>query len=514
MRDEQNGHNPALTELRRMLSSGLARMRLDKTALAGRAGLGRTIVSQAFQTDGPVPSAQTVAALAQALKLPSEELLVLQREAARSGVNDRPGPGRLITEWEPHDLEIHPAGHSKAVDSSDVPGTRPLPGYVRSDHDRVLAEAVKDAVAGRSRIVVLVGTSSTGKTRACWEAVQPLAEKGWRLWHPFDPTRAEAALEDLHRVRPRSVVWLNEAQHYLGHREAGERIAAALQTLLTTPERGPVLVLSTLWTEYDTRYTALPSSEGQDPHSRTRELLSGRTLSVPETFDAQALATAKALADDGDQLLTDALTRVGADGRLAQDLAGAPELLHRYERATPAARAVLKAAMDARRLGVGLHLPQAFLADAASDYLTDNEYDQLTDDWAEQAFAELAKPVHGKQAPLHNTTPRPRRRPPSPSLPADPPRPATAGSMLRLADYLEQHGRTTRSPLSACLLLARRLHSPHPPRRPGRPRRGRRGPRPPAMGPPPSIPRRRPRQHQRPVCPGRDAGGRGGPGGG
>ncbi|MET7938235.1 helix-turn-helix transcriptional regulator [Streptomyces sp. NPDC005322] len=171
MRDEQNGNNPALAELRRMLSSGLARMRLDKTALAGRAGLGRTTVSQAFQTDGPVPSAKTVAALAQALKLPSEDLLVLQREAARSGVNDRPGPGRLITEREPHDLEIHPAGHSKAVDGSDVPGTRPLPGYVRRDHDRVLDEAVRDVVAGRSRIVVLVGSSSTGKVRhlrTCW----------------------------------------------------------------------------------------------------------------------------------------------------------------------------------------------------------------------------------------------------------------------------------------------------------------------------------------------------------
>ncbi|MFE7276421.1 tetratricopeptide repeat protein [Streptomyces sp. NPDC057623] len=464
MRDEQNGRNPAVTELRRRLSSGLATMRLDKTTLARRAGLGRTTVSQAFQANGPVPSEQTVAALAQALKLPGEELLELQREAARNGGDDRPGPGRMITEWEPHDLEIHPAGHSKTVDGSDEPGTRPLPGYVRRDHDRVLAEAVEDVVAGRSRIVVLVGTSSTGKTRACWEAVQPLAERGWRLWHPFDPTRAEAALEDLNRVQPRTVVWLNEAQHYLGHREAGERIAAALQTLLTTPERGPVLVLGTLWNEYDTRYTALPSSEGQDPHSRARELLSGRTLSVPEAFDAQALAAAKALADDGDRLLTDALTRVGADGRLAQDLAGAPELLHRYERATPAGRAVLEAAMDARRLGVGLHLPQAFLTDAASDYLTDNEYDQLTEDWAEQAFAELAKPVHGKQAPLHRTTPRPRRRPPSPSLPVDPPRPATAGSMLRLADYLEQHGRTTRSPLCppASFWHAAYTHLTHP----------------------------------------------------
>ncbi|CAM5651724.1 hypothetical protein GCM10010266_68490 [Streptomyces griseomycini] len=29
--------------------------------------------------------------------------------------------------------------------------------------------------------------------------------------------------------------------------------------------------------------------------------------------------------------------------------------------------------MDARRLGVGLHLPQAFLTDAAADYLHDAE---------------------------------------------------------------------------------------------------------------------------------------------
>ncbi|MFJ3692125.1 helix-turn-helix domain-containing protein [[Kitasatospora] papulosa] len=167
-------------------------MRLNKKDLAARAGLGRTVVSQAFQTDGPRPSAETVAALARALRLPVGELLELQRDAV--GGVERPDPGRLIGEWEPHDLEVHPAGHSSSIgDGSDAPGARALPGYVRREHDRVLAEAVRDVVAGRSRIVVLVGSSSTGKTRACWEVVQPLAERGWRLWHPFDPTRAEAA---------------------------------------------------------------------------------------------------------------------------------------------------------------------------------------------------------------------------------------------------------------------------------------------------------------------------------
>ncbi|MFD5633671.1 tetratricopeptide repeat protein [Streptomyces sp. NPDC127077] len=464
VRDEQNSESPALTELRRLLSEGLARMRLGKAALAGRAQLGRTTVSEAFRAGGPIPSQRTVAALAQALQLSSGELLALQREADRGGVDRRSGPGRLISEWEPHDLEIHPAGHGTAVDGFDAPGTRFLPGYVRRDHDRVLDQAVKDVMAGRSRIVILVGTSSTGKTRACWEAVQPLAEEEWLLWHPFDPTPAAAALEGLRHVQPHTVVWLNEAQHYFDRPDSGERIAAALQTLLTTPERGPVLVLGTLWTEFDTRYTTLPSSQRPDPYSRTRELLSGRTLSIPETFDAQALAMAKALADEGDRLLTDALTRAESDGRLAQDLAGAPELLRRYERATPAARAVLEAAMDARRLGVGPYLPYAFLAGAASDYLTDTEYDQLPEDWVEQAFAELAKLVHGKQAPLRNATPRPRPRPSSPSIAADPPRPAAGGPMFRLADYLEQHGRTIRIPLCppASFWDAASTHLTHP----------------------------------------------------
>ncbi|MFF1744360.1 hypothetical protein [Streptomyces mirabilis] len=103
--------------------------------------------------------------------------------------------------------------------------------------------------------------------------------------------------------------------------------------------------------------------------------------------------------------------------------------------------------MDARRLGVGLHLPQAFLTDAATDYLTDTDYDQLTDDWAEQAFAELAQLVHGKQAPLRRTTPRAPRRPSIPSVLADTLAPPPAGPVFRLADYLEQHGRTTRSRL-------------------------------------------------------------------
>ncbi|MGW4982580.1 tetratricopeptide repeat protein [Streptomyces mirabilis] len=464
MRGKQSGDSSALTELRERLAEGLARARLNQTQLAKQAELGRTTVSEALSPTKPVPSAETVAALAHVLRLPVRELLELRRTAAEeSGTVTPGGPGRPIGQWDPHDLEVHPAGPLRAPSGPDAPALRALPRYVPREHDGVLGEAVRDAAAGRSRIVVLMGSSSTGKTRACWEAVQPLAKKGWRLWHPFDPTRAEAALEDLHRVEPCTVVWLNEAQHYLGDLVFGERIAAAVHHLLVSTERGPVLVLGTLWPEYEKQYTALPRPGAEDPYSRARELLAGHTLTVPDAFDAQALAAAAVLAESGDQLMADALTRARADGRMTQDLAGAPELLNRYQNASPAAKAFLEAAMDARRLGVGLHLPQAFLTDAATDYLDQNDYDQLTDDWAEQAYAELALLVHGKQAPLRRTTPRAPRRPP-PAAATEAPAPPTAGPQFRLADYLEQHSRTTRRHLCppASFWHAAHTHLVHP----------------------------------------------------
>ncbi|WP_242705318.1 SEL1-like repeat protein [Streptomyces griseocarneus] len=448
MHEKQQKRDMALTDLRKRLTDGLARARLTKTQLAARAELSRTTVQLAFQTDTSTPpSAETVAALARELRLPSKELLALRRvaagEASPVGRNER-SLGKPISDWNPHDLEIHPAGPVlKGYESGTVP-IAVLPGYVPRLHDQVLTEAVQDASAGRSRMVILVGSSSTGKTRACWESVQPLTHKGWGLWHPFDPTRAQAALDDLRRVEPCTVVWLNEAQHYLGEPRVGEQLAAAVHRLLTDSGRGPVLILGTLWPEYADQYTVLPPAGSPDPHSRVREILAGRTLTIPDTFDQDALRATAALAQGGDELLADALTRTSTDGRVTQDLAGAPELLRRYEQGTPAVRAVMEAAMDARRLGVGLHLPQAFLIDAAIDYLSDWDYNQLAEGWAETAFADLARPVHGKQAPLRRTSTRPERRPPGSPTPATPPVAQSAGPAFRLADYLEQHGRSTR----------------------------------------------------------------------
>ncbi|WP_425580117.1 helix-turn-helix transcriptional regulator [Streptomyces polychromogenes] len=166
MHDEQDHRSPAQAELRRRLDEGRALARLDQTQLARNAGVGRGTVSKALSPRGGVPSVDTVTLLARALKLPVVELLELRRTAAEetgAASADVPGPGRPIGQWEPHD---HPAGPGQST--SGAVGVRVLPGYVRREHDQVLSDVVAEAAEGHSGIVVLVGTSSTGKTRACW----------------------------------------------------------------------------------------------------------------------------------------------------------------------------------------------------------------------------------------------------------------------------------------------------------------------------------------------------------
>ncbi|USY17968.1 hypothetical protein NE857_21880 [Nocardiopsis exhalans] len=300
-----------------------------------------------------------------------------------------------------------------------------------------MTDLVQAAAEGRSQMVMLVGGSSTGKTRTFWEAVQPLASLGWRLWHPRDPDYAEAALAGLERVGPRTVVWLNDAHHYFGAGQGrGARIASGLRSLLCDSARGPVLILATLWPEHDRTYADRPSGE-DDLHAQVRELLKGRRVHIPDHFDSAALRAAQGLARNGDLQLARALGE-SSGGRLTQFLAGTPELLRRYHTASPAAKASLHVAMDTLRFDAGPSLIAPFLEQAVEDYLSDDEFDGLDQDWLDRTFAELGVPVHGDLAPLRRRRSR-TTRPVADGTAAAPRQPT-----YRLADFLEQTGRKER----------------------------------------------------------------------
>ncbi|MEU9917781.1 transcriptional regulator [Streptomyces sp. NPDC051001] len=330
---------------------------------------------------------------------------------------------------DPFALEVH-----RAIDAPDSAGAAELPvlpAYVERAHDRFLRAALDRAVRGASAMVTLVGGSSTGKTRACWEAVQRLPH-GWRLWHPIAPTRPDALLADINAVTQRTVVWLNEAQFYLldpGPRN-GERIAAALRTLVADVRRGPVLVLATLWPNHWDVLTRQPAAL-HDPYAQQRALLTGvgTHQTVPGSFAGDDLQALRKLTERDPRLAH--AVRYAADGEITQFLAGAPELLARHRNAEPPARALIEAAMDYRRLGLGPALSYNLLADAAEGYLNDREYDALTDDWLEQALTYCAQPCRGARGAL--TLIKARRGDTAPARPA-----------YRLADFLEQHGRDAR----------------------------------------------------------------------
>ena len=359
------------------------------------------------------------------------------------GLQARAGPaaGRLLAQVrDPFALEVH-----RPVLPEDAPAGLPeLPTYVPREHDQLLGEVVRAAAEGRSGIAVLVGGSSTGKTRACWEALHLLRDQSgpWWLWHPIDPTRPAAALRDLPGIGPRTVVWLNEAQFYLEAAEGGlgERVAAGLRELLRDPGRAPVLVLATLWPQFWDTLTVRPDG-GDDRHAQARDLLAGHDIAVPAALTPSQV---RQLAGAEDPRLALAAAAAEEDGQVIQFLAGAPELLARYRNAPPAAAALIDAAMDARRLGMGAGLPQAFLEAAAPGYLTDDQWDALGEDWLEQALAYAAVPCKGARGPLTRIRPRPPRTRAARSGPRDSGEQLAGspdGPLYRLADWLDQHGR-------------------------------------------------------------------------
>ncbi|WP_158771436.1 tetratricopeptide repeat protein [Streptomyces sp. NRRL S-340] len=332
--------------------------------------------------------------------------------------------GSPVRELDPFALEVHRAISVSGEELSM------LPAYVLRDHDMTLGTLVDRAVGGESLMVTLVGESSTGKTRACWEALRRLPGE-WRVWHPFDPTRPDAALHHLRDVGPRTVIWLNEAQHYLLAPDArtAEGITAALRSVLTDRHRKPVLILATIWPRFWDPLTTPSATGAEDRFDQQRKLLTelGQCIVVPKAFTDSDLREARRKAH-GDPRLASALE--GAiDGEVTQFLAGVPELMRRYQCASPPEKALIHAAMDSRRLGHGPLLPHSLLVVAAKGYLQDQELGLRGDNWLEEALAYCAAPCHGVPGPL---TPVP--------FGSD----ARFGGTYRLADYLEQHGRMER----------------------------------------------------------------------
>ncbi|MQY08883.1 hypothetical protein [Actinomadura macrotermitis] len=360
---------------------------------------------------------------------------------------------RRVGDWDPVALGVH-----QAI------GGGPLPAYVRRAHDHLLYALLDPAVAA-NRLVVLRGGSSTGKTRAAYQAVRArLPDRP--LLYPASAGRLARLIEQ--GVPRGTVLWLNELRHYADD-PAGPHALDCLAELLTG--RDHVIVLTALWPDFWDAYTA-PCHTGPgrpDPARATRTLLEplpdltgcgpgeadparGARIDIPDHFTAPELERAGLLDDAALRQAIDAARHAGAPGQVTQYLAGVFALLDHYANrgANPHGHALITAAIDTVRMGHTHLLSTGLLQHAAVGYLDEDQRAALHDGWPAGAWEYATRRLHGAVRPLQPV----------------PPDDGVGIAGYRLADYLDQHGRTTRTEHIPPAALLDRPHHPRPPRRP------------------------------------------------
>ena len=346
--------------------------------------------------------------------------------------------GRPAARWNPVDLGVH-----------QVIGGGPMPAYIRRLHDELL-RAVLDPAVPASRLVVARGGSSTGKTRAAYEAVAGrLAD--WQLDYPLNVAALKERLDA--GIPARTVLWLGELRQY-ADADGGPAVLGRLADLLQGEGH---LMITSMWPEQWTTYISaaragsgtadpagvagrllerLPELTGSDP--ARIDPARGGVIDVPDRFTATEMATAAAA---GDSVLAGAVAAAagaGQEGQVTQYLAGVPDLLLRHAGpgGDPYGQAVIAAAMDATRLGHAGPLPAVLLQEAAVGYLTGPQRTLSIESWRDTALAWATTELKGAVRALQ---------------PVPPPE-STGVAGYTVADYLIQYAirerRYARVPLS------------------------------------------------------------------
>ncbi len=269
-----------------------------------------------------------------------------------------------VSACSPTDVRIH----------ATVGPSTSAPPYVERDHDPQLANRIRSART-LGGFIVIVGGSSTGKSRSLLNAVQ--RELGdWHLLLPESPMSVLDA-ESAHDLQPRTLVWLDDTpiEKYITASDAGLS-GDIIRNILK--DQSPVIFVDSIW---PSRYQALTSqpeepglgSSPSDPSRGARDALAlaGEPIRIGESFSVAERERTEVLSRTDDRLVAAlADTQFG----VTQSLAGAPSLVRRYrdaESSSPYAYALINAAVDTRSIGNFAPLTLDYLQAASLGYLSD-----------------------------------------------------------------------------------------------------------------------------------------------
>ena len=218
--------------------------------------------------------------LSSTMARPKEENASASKAAALADGAPKSGfvARKSVNEWNPIDLGVHPAIREHLDAGLDTTGE--LPTYVRREHDERISALISEM--DLPVMLVLVGKSSTGRTRSAFEVAK-------RIFPDFpliNPASAGALFQTLENLSAEpAVIWLDETQEYLLSTQ-GERNAEALWTILVH-RTSRVVIIGSIWPAYWETLTSRVSDGKPDKYFHARKLLALSNVykvDVPEDF--------------------------------------------------------------------------------------------------------------------------------------------------------------------------------------------------------------------------------------
>ncbi|MCL6667656.1 hypothetical protein [Streptomyces panaciradicis] len=319
------------------------------------------------------------------------------QETRRALLTD--GRGRLHRVRDMTDpllVGVHPAAPEGDAGSE---GAR-VPPFVRRDRSGDIEEALRTYP-----FVLVVGESTSGKTRAAFEAVRAVLPDA--AFIAPDPTRAGAlaAAEAALRRERDAVVWLDDIERYLG---AGGLTPYLLHLHTSARDGHRTVVVGTIRVQERARYTdvqGLGPDAGDAAGRRTaRDVLAlAHEIRLDRRWHETELARARRM--EGDRRLAQAVVQADRFG-VAEYLAAGPQLFMVWQDAWAPegthvrGAALVAAAVEARRAGWLRPLPIGLLRELHEEQLTRHGGLALRPESWEEALAWATTPWYATSSLL------------------------------------------------------------------------------------------------------------------
>ncbi|MET8000987.1 tetratricopeptide repeat protein [Nonomuraea glycinis] len=306
-------------------------------------------------------------------------------ERAKRPSTSAPHAALRVRDAKPRLLGVH-----KVIESTNA--TYEMPTYVLRDTDKA-PNGIRSQL-GRAILnggfILLVGRSSSGKTRCAYEAIKAMVPNWWLL-HPENASEIEDFRDN---PFPHTVVWLDELQLYLdGH----QGLRAGTIRKLISPQR-PIIIVATLWPEFYVRYIRDSPAGDYGTYGPEHELVRlADVVHIDDTLSEGERNRAEKAAEV-DVRIREALR--SRNYGMTQVLAAGPLLIEAWRNADAYAAALLNAAIDISRIGVHAPLDPETLESASKFYLNSRALYDANSDWFTSALSFCVQQLRGAASPL------------------------------------------------------------------------------------------------------------------